>query len=110
MCDVSIQFYKMIITQFRKQIWVLRSDKGKEYINHKMKIFFLDHGLLHQASCPNTPQQNGIAEQKHRTLLNMAHSIMIESFIPKSFGLRQLAQLITLQTDFPQKASTISTP
>ncbi|KAL0370961.1 UNVERIFIED_CONTAM: Retrovirus-related Pol polyprotein from transposon RE2 [Sesamum angustifolium] len=33
-------------------------------------------GILHQTSCPYTSQQNGVAESKHRHLLDVARTIM----------------------------------
>ncbi|GJT55531.1 ribonuclease H-like domain-containing protein [Tanacetum coccineum] len=51
-----------------------RSDNGTEFVNQNMTKFCNDHGILHQTSCAYTPQQNGIAERKHRHLLNVART------------------------------------
>ena len=42
------------------------SDRDGEFINHNFKNFCLENGIHHQSYCPYTPQQNGIAERKHR--------------------------------------------
>ncbi|GKF29131.1 ribonuclease H-like domain-containing protein [Tanacetum coccineum] len=44
-----------------------------------MNTMFCDLGTVHQTSCAHTPQQNGIAERKHRHLLNVARSLMLPS-------------------------------
>ena len=38
---------------------------------------------MHQITCPHTSQQNGVAERKHRHILDVARSIMLEMFVPK---------------------------
>ncbi|GJS69380.1 ribonuclease H-like domain-containing protein [Tanacetum coccineum] len=53
---------------------VFRSDNGTKFVNQNMTKFCNDHGILHQTSCAYTPQQNGIAERKHRHLLNVART------------------------------------
>ena len=54
----------MILTQFHTHLKILRSDNGGEYVSHKMKIFILEHGMIHQTTCPDTQQQKGVAERK----------------------------------------------
>ncbi|GJX39926.1 ribonuclease H-like domain-containing protein [Tanacetum coccineum] len=62
----------------------LRSDNGTEFVNNKMALLFNNLGIVHQTSCAYTPQQNGIAERKHRHLLNVARSLLFQSGIPLS--------------------------
>ncbi|GKA99957.1 putative RNA-directed DNA polymerase, partial [Tanacetum coccineum] len=50
-----------------------------------MYDFIKTMGLIHQTSCAYTPQQNGIAERKHRHLLNVARSLMFQGGIPLYF-------------------------
>jgi transposase InsO family protein len=76
-------FSKMIETQFDAKISILRSDNGTEYFNKNLGEFFQHKGIQHQSTCPNTPQQNGIAERKNRHLLEVARAIMFESNVPK---------------------------
>ena len=83
--DVFVKFYNMILTQFHAKPKILRSDNGGEYISVAMKQFFLDHGLVHQTSCPDTPKINGVAERKNRTLLEVARALMFETHIPVRF-------------------------
>ncbi|GJX21457.1 putative RNA-directed DNA polymerase, partial [Tanacetum coccineum] len=83
--NMFVNFYKLILTQFEKKIKTVRSDNGTEFVNSKMIEFFNSMGIVHQTSCAYTPQQNGIAERKHRHLLNVARSLMFQEGIPLSF-------------------------
>ena len=78
-------FHKMICTQFDTVVWVVRSDKGGEYIYGGLTYYFTAHGMIHQTSCTNTPQQNGVAERKNHHLLESARSMMFSMQVPKSY-------------------------
>lgn len=43
-------------------------------------------GILQQASCVYTHQQNGVAERKHQQLLNVARYLKIQAHLPSSFS------------------------
>jgi hypothetical protein len=47
--------------------------------------FLSDEGIHHQYSSPYTPQQNGVAERKNRTLMDMARTILAEFKSPYNF-------------------------
>ena len=49
-------------------------------------ITFCDaHGIIHQTSCSHTSPQNGVAEQKHCHLLDVARTLMFNMHVPKQF-------------------------
>ena len=50
-----------------------------------MLKFYLKNGVLHQRTCVETPQQNGVAEIKHRHLLETAGSLYFQSNVPEKF-------------------------
>ncbi|GJR02890.1 ribonuclease H-like domain-containing protein [Tanacetum coccineum] len=78
--DISI-FYNLIENQFKRKIKV-RSDNGTEIVNQTVNKFCNDKGIVHQTFCTYTPQQNGIAERKHRHLLNVVRSLLFHERIP----------------------------
>ena len=47
--------------------------------------FFYDHGIIHQSSCPHTPQQNGVAECKMHHLLEVTRALKFNVCVPKSY-------------------------
>ena len=76
-------FYKMVETQFQTKISILRTDNGTEYFNKILGNFLTEKGILHQSTCPDTPEQNGVAERKNRHLLETARAMMFYMQIPK---------------------------
>ncbi|PWA81457.1 ribonuclease H-like domain-containing protein [Artemisia annua] len=77
-----VSFFNLIKNQFEKTIKVFRSDNGIDFVNKKFENFLLNNGILHQTTCPYTPQQNGVAERKHRHLLNTARALMFQGGVP----------------------------
>ena len=47
--------------------------------------FLKEQGILSQFSAPGTPQQNGVAERRNRTLLDIVRLMMSLSTLPLSF-------------------------
>jgi len=70
--SIFVSFYNEIENQLEKTIKIFRSDNAKEYFSHDLSSFLSSKGILHQFTCPHTPQQNGIAERKNRHLLEIA--------------------------------------
>ena len=72
----------MISTQFNTPIKIVKSNNGGEYYKNELTNFMKSIGILHQISCPNSPQQNGVAERKNRHLLEVTRSLLIGGNIP----------------------------
>ena len=84
-CTLLKSFLTLIKTQFGREVKVLRSDNGGEFFNTQCKELFDYHGIVHQSSCPHTPQQNGVVERKHRHILETARAIRFQSHLPSKF-------------------------
>lgn len=56
------KFLTYVETQFQASVKNFRSDSGGEYMSHEFQEYLQQKGILSQRSCPNTPQQNGMAE------------------------------------------------
>jgi len=52
-------FCAMVNTQFETKVKIIRSDNESEFTSKPMKKFYAEHGMVHQTSCVDTPQQNG---------------------------------------------------
>src|SRR5664279_4114645 len=63
----------------------IRSDNGSEFKNYTVEGFLSDAGIKHQYSTTYTPQQNGVAERKNRTLMDAARTMIVEFASPYNF-------------------------
>ncbi|KAK2437071.1 putative mitochondrial protein [Trifolium repens] len=79
------KFYQEIKTQFGVSIRTLRSDNAREYLSHQFQNFMALNGILHQTSCPHTPQQNGVAERKNRHLIETTRTLLLHGNVPFRF-------------------------
>ncbi|CAN1246025.1 Retrovirus-related Pol polyprotein from transposon TNT 1-94 [Linum grandiflorum] len=70
--------------QLNKKIKRLRSDRGGEYSSSFLKQVCEQAGIIHETTAPYSPQQNGIAERKNRTLKNMINAMLISSGAPQN--------------------------
>ncbi|GJX33215.1 retrovirus-related pol polyprotein from transposon TNT 1-94 [Tanacetum coccineum] len=86
--DEALNMFKTykaeVENQLDKKIKILRSDRGGEYESNDFAEFCSTFGIVHQTTAPYTPQQNGVAERKNRTLKNMINSMLITSGAPHS--------------------------
>lgn len=67
-------------TQFNSVVKIVRTDHGTDEVFNKNLTQFLDSvGVIQQSSCAGTPQLNGVAEKKHRHLVDVARALRINS-------------------------------
>ncbi|GJS52072.1 putative ribonuclease H-like domain-containing protein [Tanacetum coccineum] len=67
------------------KVKVIRCDNGTEFKNREMNQFCKMNGILRQYSVARTPQQNGVAEKRNRTLIKAARTMLADSKLPTTF-------------------------
>ncbi|KAI5336317.1 hypothetical protein L3X38_015584 [Prunus dulcis] len=72
------KYFITFIDDYSRMCWKLRSDRGGEYTSHEFLEYCSDLGMERQLTIAYSPQQNGIAERRNRTICEMARSMMIE--------------------------------
>ena len=79
---IIMNFIAFIGTQFDSKVKIIRSDNGPEFLMHD---FYASKGIIHQTSCVETLEQNGIVERKHQHLLNVTRALLFQASLPPSF-------------------------
>ena len=83
--DKFKEFRAEVQNQLGKSIKALRSDRGGEYLSQEFVDHLSDCGIVSEWTLPGTPQLNGVAERRNRTLLDMVRSMMSHADLPISF-------------------------
>jgi Integrase core domain/GAG-pre-integrase domain len=79
------EFINRVQTQYNGKIKTFRSDNGTEFVNNKFSNLFRDKGIIHQTTCINTPEQNGVSERKNRHLLEVTRALLFQNNVPKVY-------------------------
>ncbi|KAL0416669.1 UNVERIFIED_CONTAM: Retrovirus-related Pol polyprotein from transposon TNT 1-94 [Sesamum latifolium] len=90
--------------QTSRKIKALRSDRGGEYLSGEFIDYLKENGILSQWTPPGTPQLNGVAERRNRTLLDMVRSMMSFTELPPSFWGHALETAVKLLNISPSKS------
>lgn len=79
------EYVKEMETQFGTTMKIIRSDRGGEYTGKELKEFYAKKGIKAQTSAPHTPEQNGLAERKNRSLVEMTRCLLRDAKLPKKY-------------------------
>jgi len=102
--------HAMIHTQFSATLRVIRSDNGGKFVNQRFRTYFDNHGLIHETSCPQTPQQNGVAERKNRHILETARALLHGNHVLTRFWPDAVSTVVHLLNRLPSKFLQFQTP
>lgn len=86
----------------------MQSDGGTKY--KPLSKFFIEHGIRHRMSCPYTPQQNGMAERKHRQMVDVGLSLLAHSCVPTHFWDDAFVLAVHIINHTPSKLLHYKTP
>jgi transposase InsO family protein len=111
--EAASAFFKykaMVENQLGKRIKCLRSDNGSEYLCKEFESYLEKHGIKHEMTVAYTPEQNGVAERRNRTLVEMARCMMIQSQLSPSFWAEAISTANYLRNRCPSRSINGQTP
>ncbi|WVZ57985.1 hypothetical protein U9M48_008307 [Paspalum notatum var. saurae] len=78
--DEALSYFKIykakVENQLERKVKRLRSDRGGEYFSNEFDLFCEEHGIIHERTSPYSPQSNGVAKRKNRTLTEMVNAML----------------------------------
>jgi hypothetical protein len=72
------KFLRRTQNEFNDKVKKIRNDNDAELKNTQVENFLDEECMKHEFLTPYTPQQNGVAERKNRTIIEMARTILDE--------------------------------
>jgi transposase InsO family protein len=76
--EVLKKFLRRAQNEFDAKVKKRKSDNGTKFKNTQVEDFLDEEGIKHEFLAPYTPQQNGVAKRKNRTLIEMARTMLDE--------------------------------
>ncbi|GJR56094.1 putative ribonuclease H-like domain-containing protein [Tanacetum coccineum] len=83
--DESMLLHRRLENLVDKKEKIIRCDNGMEFKNRVMSEFCEKKGIKREFSVARTPQQNGVAERRNRTLIEAARTMLADSKLPTIF-------------------------
>jgi transposase InsO family protein len=87
--DETLDYFKIykaeVENQLERKIKHLRSDRGGEYFSILFDEFCAEHGIIHERTAPYSPESNGIAERKNRTLTDLVNAMLDTAGLSKAW-------------------------
>ena len=108
--ETTKEVIALMENQTGKKVKSLQSDNGREYLSHDFDEYLKSHGITRRLTIPHNPEQNGIAERRNRTLLDMARCLLLDSKLPTTFWAEAVATANYLRNRLPTKSLDGKTP
>ena len=67
-------------------------------------------GVKHESIVPKAPEQNGVDERLHRTLVEALRAMLVQSKLPPTFWVEALSTAVYLHNRSPTKSVANMTP
>ncbi|KAG7547402.1 GAG-pre-integrase domain [Arabidopsis suecica] len=78
-------FQAKVENQLNQKIGVFQCDGGGEFMSKQFLTHLQQVGIQQFVSCPYTPQQNGLAERKHRHIIELGLSMLFQGRVPQRY-------------------------
>ena len=96
--------------KFQRKIQMFQTDEGGKYINDMFKIYLEKHVIHHKYTCRHHPEQNGMAEHKHRHLVETGLTLLAHASLSQNYGVEAFHTANFLINRLPTKVLNLISP
>ncbi|KAM1824444.1 hypothetical protein ACFX13_024030 [Malus domestica] len=108
--QIFVQFKANVEKMLNFPLKTLQCDEGGEYKSHAFTQFLAANGISQRFSCPKHPEQNGIAERKHRHIVETSIVMLSKSHMPNRFWFDACSTALYLINRLPTKLLSYASP
>ena len=109
-CEKFTELKALIENASGLNINILRSDHGKGYFSNYFLHICSKIGIQFQHSIPYTPQQNGVAERKNRSLKEMTTCMLESKKLAENLWVEAIHVVEYIQNRVPHSSMKGNTP
>ena len=84
-----------------KKLKTFRTDNGGEYTSKKFEEFLQSEGIRQEYTIPKTSEQNGVTERLNRTLVESAHSMLLDARLKHEFRAEAVSTAVYIRNRCP---------
>ncbi|CAI7876225.1 unnamed protein product, partial [Closterium sp. NIES-53] len=84
----------MVERQCKTMVQALHTDRGGEFLGHDFTLFLDGKGIIHDLTCPYTPEQNGMAEREMRSIVEAVRTMLLHMGVQHHWWHLALAQAV----------------
>jgi transposase InsO family protein len=104
------EFKALIENIFERNIKILRPDNGGEYTLKEFVNFCRDVRIKREITTPYNPQQNGVAERKNRTIMEVVKTMIHDQDLPMCLWAEAAMAVVYVQNRLSHSALGFKTP
>ena len=108
--SIFCKFKVFVENQFNSSIKIFKTNNGWEYDKNEFQFLLSTHGIHHQKSCPHTSPQNGVAERKHRHIVETGLTLLSTASLPPHFWAHAFTTAVYLINRMPSVTTTHKSP
>ena len=103
---IFAKFQALVQNQLQSKISIFQCHGGGEFTSKVFLNHLQEHGIQQYISCPYTPQQNGLAERKHRHITDFGLSMLFQGKVPQKHWVEAFYTTNFLSNLLPHTALT----
>ncbi|KAM5580161.1 hypothetical protein ABKV19_009748 [Rosa sericea] len=108
--SIFVHFHKQVENLLSTKIKMLQTDEGGEYTSLALRQYLANHGICQRFSCPKHPEQNGLAERKHRHIVDTGLTLLAHAHVPSTYWVEAFNSAIYIINRLPSPVIQYSTP